>query len=116
MNKLIRTALLTLATATALTLALPADAQSGRVKARGATPNAAGGTTAGTAWRTGGSDRRYATIAFTSSSVMAAKSGHGIGGSTGAPSGRRPWRMAVMICSSVHEPRPVSSSGVRLRA
>ncbi|MCE7932199.1 MAG: hypothetical protein DYH17_12590, partial [Xanthomonadales bacterium PRO6] len=49
MNKLIQTALLTLATATALTLALPADAQPGRVKARGAVPNAAGGTTAGSA-------------------------------------------------------------------
>ena len=48
MNKMIQSTLLAFAAVTALTLSLPADA-AGRAKARGATPNAAGGVTAGSA-------------------------------------------------------------------
>src|ERR1044072_6661047 len=39
-----------------------------------------------------------------------------MGGRIGEPSGRRPSRIAVTICASVHAPMPVGWAGVRFRA
>jgi hypothetical protein len=43
---------------------------------------------------------------------MPLKTGNGCTGSNRSPLGRRPLRIAVTICSSVHVPMPVWRSGV----
>ena len=63
---------------------------------------------------TGVTVRRNATRAFRSSAAIPLKTGYGCTGSSLSPFGRRPRRVAVMICSSVHPPIPVSRSGVML--
>jgi len=74
----------------------------------------AGALGAGTRFVTAGIVRRYAKTARRSSSVICAYLSAGIGGSNGRP---RPWwrpaRIVSMKVSSVHAPRPVSTSGVR---
>ena len=56
--------------------------------------------------------RRKATTALRSSAAMPLKTVKGCTGSKRSPFGRRPSRMAVMICSSVQLPMPVWRSGV----
>ena len=56
---------------------------------------------------TGGVVLRKATTPCRSSSAMPLKTGNGCTGSSRSPLGRRPLRIAVMICSSVHAPIPV---------
>ncbi len=76
-----------------------------------------GETGAGTLLLIAGSSCRYANIAFKSSSVYCAIDGHGIAGNMGLPpSWPRclPVRMVFINTSSVHAPRPVAESGVRL--
>jgi len=63
---------------------------------------------------TGGTVRRNATRAWRSSSAMPLNEVNGCTGKSRSPAGRRPSRMAVMICSSVQAPIPVSRSGVML--
>ena len=55
---------------------------------------------------------RNATIARRSSSAIPLNTGYGCTGSNRSPFGRRPRRIAVMICSSVQPPMPVWRSGV----
>src|SRR5882672_2199959 len=70
----------------------------------------------GTSLRIGFAVRMYATIARTSVSVMRLYQANDIGGPRNVPSGRCALRIAFTIWSSVHEPMPVSMSGVMLRA
>src|SRR5437660_6756650 len=63
---------------------------------------------------TGGTERRNATSAFRSSADIPLKTVYGCTGIRRSPLGRRPSRVAVMICSSVQPPIPVSRSGVML--
>ena len=63
---------------------------------------------------TGGTLLRNATSALRSSAAIPLKTGYGCTGSSRSPLDRRPSRVAVTICSSVHEPMPVSRSGVML--
>ncbi len=65
---------------------------------------------------TAGSVRKYAVTALRSSAAIPLKTVYGCTGRIRSPFGRRPARMAVMIWSSVHEPIPVSRSGVMLVA
>ena len=65
---------------------------------------------------TGGTVRRNATRARRSSSAIPLNDVNGCTGRMRSPVGRRPNRMAVMICSSVQAPIPVSRSGVMLAA
>jgi hypothetical protein len=65
---------------------------------------------------TGFKERKYATIAFASSSLIARYSLYGITGNSARPSGVTPSRIARMISPSVQRPIPVSGSGVMLRA
>src|SRR5205823_4234975 len=57
---------------------------------------------------------KKATIARKSSSAIPLKTGNGCTGSSRSPLGRRPSRIAVMICSSVQPPIPVCRSGLML--
>ncbi len=65
---------------------------------------------------TGGTLRRNATSALRSSSAMPLNEVNGCTGRIRSPLGRRPRRIAVMICSSVQPPMPVFVSGVMLLA
>ena len=65
---------------------------------------------------TGGTVRRNDTRALRSSSAMPLNDVNGCTGRMRSPLGRRPDRMAVMICSSVQPPMPVERSGVILLA
>src|SRR5580765_5593876 len=68
----------------------------------------------GTLLRTGGTVRRYATIALRSSSFMVENDGQSIGnGRSRVPSRKVPLVMTRLISSSVQLPRPVSLSDVR---
>src|SRR5262245_28891505 len=62
----------------------------------------------------GGSDLKYATSALRSCSAIPLNTVYGCTGISRSPLGRRPRRIAMMICSSVHPPMPVSLSGVML--
>ena len=66
--------------------------------------------------RTAGTDFTYLAIARTSVSDMFLYQPNDIGGPMNVPSGLRALRIASTIWSSVHEPMPVSMSGVMLRA
>ena len=80
MTKLTQSTRIALATLTALSLSLPADA-AGRVKARGATENAAGGVNAGSAAAgSGPNGGRFARGA----GVATDGAGNAVGGSAGA--------------------------------
>src|SRR3954452_1148429 len=69
----------------------------------------------GTLFFTGGTVRRYATIALTSDSFIVEKEGQSIGnGSMREPSLRVPFVITRLISSSVQLPSPVSLSDVRL--
>src|SRR5437879_5468287 len=63
-----------------------------------------------------GTVRRNATSALRSSAVIPLNVVYGCTGMRRSPLGRRPSRIAVMICSSVQPPMPVSRSGVMLDA
>jgi len=63
---------------------------------------------------TGGTVRRKATSARRSSSAIPLKEVKGWIGRMRSPFGRRPRRIAAMICSSVQAPMPVLASGVML--
>src|SRR5207249_11457466 len=63
---------------------------------------------------TGGTLLKNTTSALRSSAAIPLKTGYGCTGSSRSPLGRRPSRVAVMICSSVQPPIPVSRSGVML--
>ena len=63
---------------------------------------------------TGGTLLKNTTSALRSSAAIPLKTGYGCTGSSRSPLGRRPSRVAVMICSSVQAPIPVSRSGVML--
>jgi hypothetical protein len=60
----------------------------------------------------GGTLRRKATSALRSSWAIPLNEVNGCTGRIRSPLGRRPRRMAVTICSSVHPPMPVLASGV----
>src|SRR5450759_634416 len=69
----------------------------------------------GTLLDTGGTVRKYATMAFRSAGVMAEKADQSMGnGGRRTPFGRVPVVITRLIWSSVHPPRPVSLSDVRL--
>src|SRR5207237_1430258 len=63
---------------------------------------------------TGGTLLKNTTSALRSSAAIPLKTGYGCTGRSRSPLGRRPSRVAVMICSSVQAPMPVSRSGVML--
>src|SRR2546428_12956499 len=63
---------------------------------------------------TGGTGRGKTTRAFRSSAAIPWKTVYGWNARRRSPLGRRPSRVAVMICSSVHEPMPASRSDVML--
>src|SRR5688572_1897038 len=70
----------------------------------------------GTSLRTAGTDFTYLAIARTSVSDRFLYQPNDIGGPMNVPSGLRALRIASTIWSSVHEPMPVSMSGVMFRA
>src|SRR5688572_2922393 len=70
----------------------------------------------GTSLRTAGTDFTYMAIARTSVSDMLRYQPNDIGGPKNWPSGRCALRIALTIWSSVHDPMPVSISGVMFGA